>query len=461
MSEATTLTARIKAAWYALTGGSPAEVALAMAERPDVESLVREFEISGGMMGTLEELQALRANRSVGGKLANWQTTTPQYPAASMRSFITNGYRQNPVQRSCVDMLARTFTQGRIQVVDQSTGRPVPAHGMIDAIRYPTNVRGENDRWRRTIQDLYLTGNAIWEKVRAKGSDDVVQIWRLDPLRVRIELSEAEWISRYWYEVGGTWYPIPARNIVHWMFPDPLDPGWFGIPPIMSAARVMSVDNQLTDQLKVTLQNRAIPSIVLEAPEHIAVDEDRADESRRMWKKKYGGRNLGNVAVTDLSVKVIGMTWEEMAIGDVISVPESRIAMVHGIPMILLGRSGTQADPTRANFREAKLHFWFDTMLPLQTDIAELASIFLLPEFPGWQGHAVQFDTSEVPILQQARLERADRARSLFRDGMVSRYIAQTLGGIENHGPDVFYRSSMIDAVFPASATTEDVSDDL
>lgn len=459
------LTARLRAAAYALGGRSPAEVALSMLDRRNFGPSVREYELEAAVMGSLDELHQLRASRkSVAGKLAEWQTVTPQYPQSNMRTFITSGYRSNPALRACVDMLARTFNQGRLCVVEEATGREVPGHEMLPLVGYPTNVKGSKDRWRRTIQDLYLTGNALWEKVRAKGSDDVVELWRLDPLRVRIELAGGDrWIARYWYEVAGTWYPIPARNVVHWMFPDPLDPGWFGIPPIFSAARVLSIDNELVDQLQITLQNKAVPAVALEAGEGASVDENMAEEARRMWRKRTGGKRQGDVAVlpANLKVKVIGMSWSDMALGEVISVPESRIAMVHGIPMILLGRSGTQADPTRANFRESKLHFWFDTINPLHTDIAELITLYLLPEFPQWQGLIAKFDTSQVPILQEARLGRADKAAGLFKVGMVSRHVAQTMGGIENHGPDVFYRSSLIDAVFPADATEEDVSDDL
>lgn len=456
----TSLTARLKAAWSALSGGSLGEVAGALVGG-SLGRFVREYELDSSMIGTFEELRAARqAERSIGGRLAPWQHATPQYPPGNMRTFMATGYRGNPAVRSCVDMLGRTFVQGRMCVVDTATGEEVD-HDLPRLIGYPTNTRGARDRWKRTIQDLYLTGNAIWEKVRAKGSDDVVELWRLDPLRIRIELHPSEWIARYWYEVGGTWYPIPARNIVHWMFPDPLDPGWFGVPPILSATKSLAIDNELVDQLKVTLQNRSIPAVALEAPDGVELDEPTAEEARRRWRQRYGGRKLGDVAVTSMKVKVIGMSWSDMALGEVISVPESRIAMVHGIPMILLGRSGTQGDPTRANYRESKLHFWFDTIDPLHGDIAELVELYLLPEFPGWERLSVKFNTSGVPILQEARLARADKARGLFKDGLASRHVAQSLGGLQIHGPDVFYRSVSIDAVFPADATEEDVSDEM
>ncbi len=409
------------------------------------------------VLGTAEELAHIRAKQAAGSRLAPWQTTTPIYPPTGTTTFIRQGYHPNSVVRSCVDIRGRTFSQGILEVYDRETSAPVEDHPITALLRAPTNVRGTQDRWCRTLQDLDLNGNAIWEKVRARGSEQIVELWRLDPQRVRIELSEKEWIKSYWYEVSGIWFPIPARNIIHWMYPDPDRETWFGIPPILSAWRAVSVDNLLVDQLQITLQNKAVPSVVLEAPEGVTVDDTLATEARRMWHKRYGGRNLGDVAVTDMKVKVIGMTWKDMDLSEVIAVPESRIASVYGIPMILVGRSNASGDTglsASSTYKEAKLHFWFDTVIPLHTDIAELIEIFLLPEFGGWEGLGVRFNTTRVRILQMALLEIADKAKGLFDSRLASRHAAQRMGGMALHGPD-FFKADAFNEAIPADAEVE------
>lgn len=459
------LRTRIRAAFGALRGADPWEVALIGAGRP-LARHEREFEIESSALASLGHLHEMRAHRAIGGKLAKWQQTIPHYAPASIRTFIELGYRRNVPIRACIDMLSRTFSQGRLCVVD-STDKEQKGHELPGLIMNPTNVRGSSDRWKRTIQDLYLAGNAFWEKVRGQGNGKVVELWRLDPQRIAIEPDPVTYIKRYLYQVGGIWHPIPAENVVHWMFPGgggtESDPGYFGIPPIFTALRVVGTDNELIDVLKVTTENRAVPAVVLETDDE-DLDDGGAEEARRGWRKRQGGNRRGDIAVMPkgVKVKVIGMNWREMAIGDVIAIPESRIAMVHGVPRILLGSAGDAGGlpgTGGSRIREAKEHFWTDTILPLQTDIAELITLYLLPEFGGPDGLHAFFDTSAVPVLQEARLRRADKSRQLFRDGLASRHVAQRMGGIAQHGPDVFYRSSAIEAVFPADATEEDVTD--
>jgi phage portal protein BeeE len=172
---------------------------------------------------------------------------------------------------------------------------------------------------------------------------------------------------------------------------------------------------------------------------------------------------VGGVSVIGggTKVHVVGMNFSEMAIGDLTSTTESRIAMVMGVPTILLGRSGTQSDPTRANYAEAKEHLWFDTILPMLQEVADLVTMGIMPHFGGPSNVEVQFDTSKIPTLQEAALRRGTAAMGLFKGSLVSRHQAQRMAGIEEHGPDVFYRSADVAAVLPANATEEMVDAEL
>ena len=207
---------------------------------------------------------------------------------------------------------------------------------------------------------------------------------------------------------------------------------------------------------KVTLQNHAVPPLVLEH-ENIPLDEEMIKEIRRRWQSRQGGWKRGEPAITGQGVKVhvVGLDMQKLAIGDLIATSESRIAMVHGVPMILLGRSGTQSDPTRANYQEAKTHLWFDTVMPLLQSIAEQVTQSLLPEWPGGDELELGWDLSGVPVLIQERLDRLGKANEGWRTGLISRHAAQELAGVRRHGPDVFYRPTSVDSVIPADAEVE------
>ncbi len=398
------------------------------------------------------------AQQAVAGRLLSWQTTTPRYPPATWNNVVTRGYRRNAPFRRCVDMLSANACQARLHVVRAGTQEPVESE-VVDLFRRGGRMVAqpgltESTLWTQFYHDAYTTGNALWEKVRAVGSNKVVELWRLDPQRIAIEPDPRLRVKQYLYEVGGKWWPIPRENVIHWRFPDPYQ-DWFGIPPIMSALREIEVDNELTDHFKVTLQNHAVPAVVLEHDQ--AIKEPEAEEARRMWKKNHGRFRRGGAAVVGggTTVKVVGLDMQKMAIGELVSVPESRIAMVHGVPIILLGRSGTQSDPTRANYAEAKEHFWFDTILPILGQVGEQVSTFLVPEFHPEGGVEAGFDCTSVAVLQAAKLRRAERAANVFASGMISRHTGQRLAGVPLQGPNVFYRSANVGGVIPYDATQE------
>jgi len=363
--------------------------------------------------------------------------------------------------------------QADFGVANRGTAELIPQHPLtvlVNKVRTNEgglmNVSSPKDRWTRTLQDFFCTGNAFWQVFRTRGGR-AAELWRLDPARMAIESSETEWVKRYWYEVAGKWYPIDCDDVVHWQHPDPFSEGstqWFGIPPILSAYRSLAIDTELEDTMKVTLQNRGVPSValLLRDMDGAQATSDEISAIRSEWRRRFGGANRGDVAVLqDMDIEVIGMNWKDMALTEAIAVPESRMAMVMGVPQILLGKSGTQSDPTRANYREAKEHFWLDRIRELHCSLAEVLDQSLLPQVGGNRfNQRCVFDDSQVPVIQEARLRRAEKAKDLFTASVVSRHVAQNLGGLPQHGPDVFHRSSLIDGIIPADATEEDVTDE-
>ncbi len=421
---------------------------------------------------------AIRPNayRSVAGKLLSWQRTAPIYPASSLRSMVNLGFRGNSVYASCVNRLVKAFLQMDFSLRDPVTEVPFQDWDLRDA-RTPNArhlfgmikrggrlqlVPGVNERtlWTHFLQDYLVFGNAIWEKVRSATDDSVSEVWRLHPEHVAIVADDELGIPiAYLYRVGGEWYPIEPRNVVHWLWPDPGDDIqslFFGTPPALSCQKAIWTDSKLVDHLKLFLDNMATPATVLESGG--PVNEESAKVAKRAFMRAFGGNRLGEPAVVgkDTKVHVVGLNMKDLAIGDLVATTEGRIAMVLDVPMILLGRSGTQADPTRANYAEAKKHFWYNTVLPLADAVCEIVDVFVVRELD--EGIQAFFDSSRVPILQEARLRRATSANGLFLTGMVSRGVAQNMGGVTPHGPDVFYRPDTVGAVIDRDQSQERIA---
>lgn len=407
-----------------------------------------------------------RRSSAIAAKPAPWQASTPLYPSMRAVTWVRQGYLRNAVMRRVVDMRADALTAARFRVIRRSTREEV-SHPSVELLRRPTNTLGENERWRMLELDLALTGNAFWEKER-DANGKVIAYWRMLPMRTAIQLDTAESrIENFLYDVGdGQWRPIPFADVLHWRYPNPDIDGWFGVPPILSAASHLASSNELDDQFNITLRNRAVPAVVIETDPPgdrlMPWNATAAAEARQAWRERTSGKHLGDVAIMPphQSVRVIGMSWAEMDMANVGAVPASSICMVYGVPhQLILPRSGAQGDATRSNMAEARETFWSTTMSPHLAAIAEVPTTCLLPEWPRWRDLMVDFDISSVPVLAAARLARLKTAGEIFKTGLASRHVLLAAAGEELHGPDVLYRPTAVDQAIPRDATEEDVED--
>jgi phage portal protein BeeE len=99
-------------------------------------------------------------------------------------------------------------------------------------------------------------------------------------------------------------------------------------------------------------------------------------------------------------------------------IAESRITMPFGVPGILVGtRLGMQRS-TYANYREARMSFWDETLLPLYKEIASSLNAYLVPEFADID--AVKFDMSDVQALKPDDEKVHAVAREDMKSGVIT-----------------------------------------
>jgi len=82
------------------------------------------------------------------------------------------------------------------------------------------------------------------------------------------------------------------------------------------------------------------------------------------------------------------------------------IAQAFGVPPMLLGIPG---DNTYANYREARLALWEETVVPLLRHLRDELNAWLAPMFG--PGLALDLDLDEVPALTLRRERRWDMLR--------------------------------------------------
>jgi HK97 family phage portal protein len=194
---------------------------------------------------------------------------------------------------------------------------------------------------------------------------------------------------------------IANENLLHIKFFNPLN-DWYGFGPLQVAIRAIDQHNAMSDHNIAILQNGGRPSgclMVKNGTENLT-DEQR-EQLRSDIRNAYAGSlNAGKMMVLEGSFewKEMGLSPKDLDFGVGKNIASREIAQAFGVPPALVG---LQNDSTFTSYREARLHLWEDTILPL----AE----FIRLEFSNWLCHKfndqveIMFDLDAVHALMSRR----------------------------------------------------------
>lgn len=128
------------------------------------------------------------ARTAASSRLAEYESRTPQYPTASIRNMTALGFRRNTTARACVDLLSRSALQARpvVENLDGSMATGERANAIRSFLAAPSGINAVTGQpgpilWldfaRRFYNDLYHSGNGMFEWVPGAGTPDPVQMW--------------------------------------------------------------------------------------------------------------------------------------------------------------------------------------------------------------------------------------------------------------------------------------------
>jgi hypothetical protein len=363
-------------------------------------------------------------------------------------------YQTSAPVRYCTDFRADAFIQAAMQVIDAKTKEPLDGHEMLDVL---ADVEGTGftdplDRMWYLNWDLLIYNMTFIEIIRSSRSGLPLKFMRLEPEFMAIEMC-ANYEHRYYYRPlnSAQWWEIDRKNmiIISSARVDPTTP--FGVPRLASLIKETTLDSDLVGQLQLMIQNRLMPSWVLEHQpgSDKYVDPARLTEVKRIFEKYAAGDKTGGVAVVPggLHANVIGMKWSDLAVNQVLAVPEQRVHAAFGVPPSLIGKAGAQGETTRTNAAEARKMFWESVMIPWFSKIGASLTTQMLRQWPRTENLAVHFDVSDIPAIREHKINQLATITPSFASGLISRSEAQRLAGVPIHGSDVFYRPTSVGAV--------------
>ena len=326
-----------------------------------------------------------------------------RWAARDAVSLARLGVMQNAVAYACVRKIAGAAASVPWLLYDGA--QELESHPLLSLLARPNPHEDGVGLFERWYAFLQTAGNAYLEGVTLDGTPR--ELYVLRPDRVTVVPGARGWPAAYDYNVDGHVTRITREAsgflpVLHAALFHPLD-DYYGLSPLEVAHQSVEVQNAGAAWTKALLDNAARPSgaLIYKGPEGSGLTDDQFGRLKRELEDAYqGAANAGRPMVLEggLDWKAMSYTPSDMDFAGTRAVAAREIALAFGVPPMLLGIPG---DNTYANYAEANLSFWRQTVLPQVARTASALTRWLAPRFG--EGLRVGFDADAVDALAEAR----------------------------------------------------------
>lgn len=300
----------------------------------------------------------------------------------------------------------------------------VPDHDCALLVQRPNPFNVWADYCGALSLSWWIDGNVYFYKNRNKLTGEVKELWYLPHETVKPRWpgdgctpevptsgpnkARNEYLSHWQYTVPGR-EPrlIQKDDVLHIKrFTDPANPR-SGLGAFKSLITEIYGDGAAARFSATILKNMGIVvPLFMPKDDSYSPTETEAKAFKEKWKRETTGDNAGNAMVMSIPLKPEKYTFspEEMDLGTLRKVPESRIAAVTRYPAAYLQfLVGLENGTSYASYEQAREQAYEQVVIPIQQVIATNFTWQLLNEFEDSKGAQFFFDTSEVRVLQEDR----------------------------------------------------------
>ena len=315
--------------------------------------------------------------------------TGPGQPIWTPRDYASlarAGYERNVVAYRCVRLVSEAAASAPLQTLVD--GVPATDHPLETLLRRPNPEQAGPALLETLYGFLQTAGNAYLEGVALDGA--LRELYALRPDRMKVRLSRSGWPEAYEYGVSGR-KTVFEQNagafspILHLKLFHPTN-DHYGLSPLEAASASVDLHNASSAWNKALLDNAARPSgaLVYKGPDGAEnLTAEQFDRLKAELGDAYAGAsNAGRPLVLDggLDWRAMSLSPAEMDFQAAKNNAAREIALAFGVPPMLLGIPG---DNTYANYREANLAFWKQTIVPLVKKTAAALTNWVDALFPG------------------------------------------------------------------------------
>jgi HK97 family phage portal protein len=343
---------------------------------------------------------------------------------AAFDRLATEGFAQNAVVNACVNKIASSIASVEPTLYRRTGDKLVKVddHPLLDLLANPNPTQSGKEFMRYLVSyyltggNAYVFGNGINPMARKPGPPTELQM--LNPGKVKVEPGPALFPKQFEYKPTPTApalvYPVEQVSgraaVLQFKTFNPLSP-WYGLPPMLAAAFGIDIHNGGNLWNKKLLDNEARPSgaLMVEGADGkpATLSDDQYQRVKEMIDDQYSGsHNAGRPLLLEG-----GLKWQEMSLNpkdmDFLKAKDSSardIGLVFGVPSQLLQIPG---DSTFANFEQATLSFWTDTVIPLLCWFLEGFNRWLTPRYG--DDLYLWYDEDAIAALEPRRKEKFSR----------------------------------------------------
>lgn len=384
---------------------------------------------------------------------------TPGQPVWSPRNyeaFSREAYSKNVVAYQCINRISEAVAAVRLGIYRGET--ELNEHPLAALLRRPNPLQSYGDYVRAKVGFLLLAGNGYEERVTIGGKPR--ELYQLRPDRMKIIPSSNGVPSAYEYSVNQqkVVFSMDPRTLAcdvrHLKLFNPLH-DWYGMSPIEAGAYAIDQNTEAMKHMQALLQNSARPSGALTVKDGQTLADEQFNRLKTQIEEQYSGSaNAGRPMLLEggLDWKQMGLSPTDMGIIETKYASARDIALAFGVPPLLLGIKG---DNTFANYAEARLAFWEDTVLPLLEMILTDWNTWLAQPF----GVEVRADVDAIPAIAEKRLQLWKMADASTDLTINERRQIKGYGPVDG-GDVVLVPSSQIplaDAILPADQPVQNL----
>ena len=310
-------------------------------------------------------------------------------------------YQQNVVAAMAISKIAEGIAgvewevwRGKSQITE---------HPLLDLMQRPNPMQSGSEYMESYISFLMISGNAYEERIDIRGEPR--ELYNLRPDRMAVLPGANGFPAGYEYagangkkvrwaiDVEGKDFPVWHTRLFN-----PLN-NWLGQSPTRAGGFSIDQHNESMKWLQALLQNSARPSGALVSKDGAHVSDDQFNRLKAELESSYqGASNAGRPMLLEggLDWKAMGLSPTDMGIIEAKNSAARDVALAFGVPPQLLGIPG---DNTYANYREARLAFWEDTVLPLLGRVTDERNAWLAEP----QGVTLKPNLDKVPAIVDKR----------------------------------------------------------